>query len=74
MNYRYKRALMYILASLTLTLISCGGEGGGTPPSSIGAGQARQVSDVSGRIAVLRTISITPSNPLGINSGTQLQI
>jgi hypothetical protein len=70
-NYRFIRALMYILVSLTLT--SCGGGGGGTPPRNTGVGQDRQVSGVSGRTAVLRAISITPSDPLGINSGTQLQ-
>lgn len=72
-NNRFIRAPMYILVSLTLTLISCGGEGGGTPPRNTGVGQVRQVSGVSGRTAILRTISITPSNPLGIKSDTQLQ-
>jgi len=64
---------MYILVSLTLILTSCGGEGVGTPPQNTGDGQVRQVSGVSGRTAVLRAISITPSNSLGINSVTQLQ-
>lgn len=72
-NYRFIRALMYILVSLMLTLTSCVGEGGGTPPRNTGVGQVRQVSGVSGRTAVLRAISIAPNNPLGINSGTQLQ-
>ena len=63
---------MYILVSLMLTLTSCGGERGGTPPRNTGVGQTRQVSGVSGRTAVRGIISITPSNPLGINSGTQL--
>ena len=72
-NYRFTKALMYILVSLTLTLASCGGEGGGTPLRNTGVGQARQVSGVNGRTPVLRVITITPSNPLGINAGTQLQ-
>jgi len=69
-NYRFVRALMYILVSLTLTLTSCGGQGGSTPPHNTGVGQ---VGGVSGRTVVLRTISIMPSNPLGIIAGTQLQ-
>ena len=73
MNYRYIRALMYILVSLTLALTSCGGEGGSTPPRNTGVGQVRQVSGAGGRTAVLRAISIAPSNALGINSGTQLR-
>lgn len=72
-NYRFIRALMYILVSLTLTLSSCGGGSGGTPPRNTGVGQVRQVSGLNGSTAVLRTISITPSDPLGINSGRQLQ-
>ena len=64
---------MYILVGLTLALTSCGGEGGGTPPRNTGVGQVEQFSGVSGRTAVLRAISVTPNNPLGINSGTQLQ-
>jgi len=62
---------MYILVSLTVT--SCGGEGGVTTPQHTGIGQVEQFSGVSGSTAVVRAISITPSNPLGINSGTQLQ-
>lgn len=72
-NYRFIGALIYILASLTLSLTSCGGGGGGTPPQNTGIGQVRQVSGVNGRTAILRSISISPNNPLGINSGTQLQ-
>ena len=68
-NCRFIRALMYILVSLTLTVISCGGEGGGSPSSNTGAAQ---VSEVNRRTAVLRTICITPSNLLGTDSGTQL--
>jgi hypothetical protein len=71
-NTRFIKAIMYILVSLTLTLTSCGGGGGGTPPSNTGVGQVMQVSGVSVRTAELKTISITPSNPLGINSGTRL--
>ncbi|HXY54707.1 MAG TPA: Ig-like domain-containing protein [Nitrospirota bacterium] len=70
---RFIKALIYILASLTLTLTSCGGEGVGTPSRNTGVGQARQVSGADGRTVVLRTISITPSNPLWINAGKQLQ-
>jgi hypothetical protein len=72
-NNRFIRALMYILVSLTLTLTSCGGGGGGTSPLNTGVGQARQVSGESERSPLLRGISITPSNPLGINAGTRLQ-
>jgi hypothetical protein len=73
MNDRIIKVLMYILVSLTPTLSSCGGDGGGTLPRNTGVGQVEQVSGVSGRTAVLRTISITPSNPLGIKSDTQFQ-
>ncbi len=69
-NYRFISATMYILVSLTLTLVSCGG---GTPSDNGGASRAREISGVNGRTVVLRTISITPSNPLSINAGTQLQ-
>jgi hypothetical protein len=72
-NYRAIRALMYMLVSLTLTLTSCGGEGGGTPPNNTGVGQVKQVSGVSGRTPMLRSISITPINSLGVNAGTRLQ-
>jgi hypothetical protein len=68
-DLRYVKALMYILVSVTLTLTSCGGEGSGIPTSNTGV---VQVSGASGRTAVLRTISITPSNPLGINAGTRI--
>jgi hypothetical protein len=71
-NYRFIRALMFILLTLMQTLASCGGERGGTPPRNTGIGQVRQVSGVNESIVVLRTISITPNNTLGINSGTQL--
>ena len=72
-NAGFIRASIYILVSVTLALTSCGGDRGGSPPRNTGVGQARQVSGVNGRTAVLRTISITPSDTLGINSGTQLQ-
>jgi hypothetical protein len=72
-NNRFIKAIMYIMVSLMLTLASCGGEGGGSPPRTIGVGQVEQFSGVNGRTAVLRTIGITPINPLGINAGTQLQ-
>jgi hypothetical protein len=72
-NYRFIRALMYILVSLTLTLTSCGGESGGTPPQNTGVVQVKQFNGGSERTTVLRAIIITPNNPLGINSGRQLQ-
>jgi len=68
-NDRFRSALTYILVSLTLTLASCGGEGGGSPPGDTRVGQ---VSEAKGRTAVLMTLSITPSNHLGIDAGTQL--
>ncbi len=71
-NTELIRALMYILVSLVLALPSCGGEGEGSSSHSNGAEQVRQVSGVNGRTAVLRAIDITPSNPLDVNSGTQL--
>lgn len=64
---------MYLLVSLALTLTFCGGEDRGVPPRNTGIGQVRQVIGESERTPALRSISITPSNPLGINSGTQLQ-
>jgi hypothetical protein len=69
-NNRFIRGSMYGLVSLMLALPSCGGGGRSTSPNNTGV---RQVSGVNGITAVLRTISITPSNPLVINSGTQLQ-
>jgi hypothetical protein len=72
-NYRFIKALMYILVSLTLTLTSCGGEGGGAPPNYNRASRAGGISGANRRTVVLKTISITPSDPVGINSGTQLQ-
>jgi hypothetical protein len=68
-NHRFIRVLMYSVVSLALTLTSCGGEGRNTPTRNTGV---RQVDGVSERTVILRTISITPSNPLGIDSGTQL--
>ena len=61
---------MHGLVSLTLALTSCGG---GVPPDNSGAGRATEIGGVSLKTAVLRNISITPSNPLGINAGTRLQ-
>ena len=72
-DYGFIRALMYLLASLALTLISCGGEGGDANLRNTGVGQAGQVSGSSGRTPVLRGISLTPSNPLGISVGRQLR-
>jgi hypothetical protein len=71
-NGIFIKLLLFGFISLTLTLTSCGG-GGGTPPNNTGVGQVRQVRGVNGSTAVLRTIIITPGNPLGINSGTQLK-
>ena len=73
MNHRFIRALLYIMVSLALILTSCGGEGGGSPQNNRGVGQIEQSNRVSGRTAVLRAISTTPSNPLRINYGTQIQ-
>ena len=72
-NNRVIKALVYILVSLTLTLNSCGGESGGTAPRNTGVRQVEQFSKDNGRTATLRTINITPINPLGINVGTRLQ-
>jgi hypothetical protein len=74
-NCRFISAPIYILVALAMTLmISCGGEGRDIPPRNTGVGQVvRQVRGVSGMTPVLRCISVTPSNPLDINSGTQLQ-
>jgi hypothetical protein len=65
-NRRFIRALLYGLVSLTLTLTSCGGERGGTPPRKTGVRQVEQYkySGINGKTAVLRSISITPSNYL----------
>jgi len=72
-NSGFIRAPMYLLVSLALTLTSCGRESGGMPPVNSGVGQVRQVGGEHGRTAVLRNISITPSNPVGISSGAELQ-
>ncbi len=72
-NYRFIKVLMYILVSFTLTMTSCGGESGGTSSRNTGAGQIKQFSKDKGRTAALRTISIIPSNLLGISAGAQLQ-
>ena len=65
--------LVSAVVTLTVALISCGGESGGTLPFNTGVGQVRQISGDRGRIAVLRSIGITPSTPLGISSGKRLQ-
>ncbi len=70
-NYRFIRTLLYDLVSLAL-IPSCGGSGnygGRTSPlnSAIGSASVRE------RMSVLRVINITPSNPLGISSGTRVQ-
>jgi len=71
---RFIRLLMCGVMGLLLTLTSCGGGGGGSIPSNnMEAGQVTKVSRVSGRTAVLKSISITPNDPLGVNSGTRLQ-
>jgi hypothetical protein len=74
-NCRFTGALMYGLLILALILLSCGGGGGSggksSPFSDVAYG-TDGVSD-SGRMPVLRVINITPSSPLGINSGTPLQ-
>ena len=72
-NGIFIKLLLSGFISLALTLTSCGGGGVGTPPNNTGVGQVRQVSGVTGSTALLRTMSITPDNPLGINHGTQLQ-
>jgi hypothetical protein len=73
-NYRFIRALMYGLVSLTLTVTSCGrGCGVGASLDSGGAGRAEGVNRISGGAQVLRAIHVTPNNPMGINSGTRLQ-
>ena len=70
---RFVRALMNILVGLALILTSCGGgSGGGAPPDNSGAGRGGGISGANARTVVLRTISIMPRDPLGINSGTQL--
>jgi hypothetical protein len=65
--------LMCGFLGLTLTLASCGGGGGGVPPYNTGAGQIASVSGAGGRTAVLKSINITPNDPLGINSRTRVQ-
>ncbi len=67
-NHRIIKGIMYILVSLTMN--SCGGEGRDIPIGNTGV---KQVSGVNGRTSVLRSISITPSDPFGINTGAQLQ-
>jgi hypothetical protein len=71
-NYRFIRASIYLLASLALTLTSCGGERGGTQPSNTGSGQVGKTSGISHGTAMMKSIHIMPSNPLGISAGTQL--
>lgn len=66
-EFKLIRGLMYILVSLTLALTSCGG--GGPPPGTSGAAG---ISEINGRTPVLRIISVTPSNLLGIDAGTRL--
>ena len=66
--------LSYGLVSLMLALTSCGGDGGG---ASVGNGRTPYARDehAAGRIIpTLVAITISPINPLGINSGTQLQL
>ena len=70
-NSVFIRALMHGLVSLTLAVTSCGG--GGVLPDNSGAGRAGGISGASGRTAVLRSISIIPSDPVGIKAGTHIQ-
>jgi hypothetical protein len=69
----FMNLLLYAFVGLTLAFASCGGEGGGAYPRNMGDGQAEQVSGASERTPMLRGISITPGNPLGIIAGTRLQ-
>jgi hypothetical protein len=72
-DYRTIRALMYFLVNLTLILVSCGGEPGGNNFRGAGAAHVIQIGGVNESSPVLRTISISPNNPLGINPGARLQ-
>ena len=72
-DFRLLRKLVYGLMGITLTLTSCGGGGGGIPPRATGVGQVNTVNGVSGRTEVLKSISITPNDPLGVHSGTRFQ-
>ncbi len=72
-NWRVIKILSGGLVSLTLALTSCGGGGGGESLNSSGVRSAGGESAVSGRTPALMAINISPANPLGIRSGTQLQ-
>jgi hypothetical protein len=70
-NHSVIKRLSYGLVILTLALASCGGDGGG---ASLGgaAPSTNGKRAVSSRAPVLLSIRISPTNPLGIESGTNL--
>jgi Bacterial Ig-like domain (group 2) len=72
-NGKFINLFIYGFISLVVFLASCGREGGAAYPGNMGVGQTSQVSGAGKMAPILKGISITPSNPLGINAGTRLQ-
>ena len=71
--YKVVKILSCGLLSLILALTSCGGDVGGVSVGSGGTPSTRKEGEVSRRTSILTSLTISPTNPLGINSGTQLQ-
>ncbi len=64
--------LACVIASLTLALTSCGGDGGGALIGSSSVSSTKGESGASTNTPVLMNINISPSNSLGIETGTHL--
>ncbi len=65
------KRLTYGLVILTLALTSCGGDGGSAPLSGAAPSNKSEIA-VSSRAPVLMSITISPTNPLGLEPGTHL--
>ena len=62
------------LISLALSFTSCGGDGGSVSVGKSGTPSIREERSVSRRPPILTSLTISPTNPLGIKSGTHLQL
>ncbi len=67
------KILSCVLVGLTLALTSCGGGGGTASVGGSGTHSASGANEIIGKAPVLWVINVSPSNSLGLKSGTQLQ-
>ena len=75
MNLSYVTEILSCgLVSLILALTSCGGDGAAVSVGSRESLLARGESAVNKKTPVLVAITISPTNPLGIKSGTKLRL